>query len=524
MAKTKSPSDLAQRFYNLYPANQRSSGRFDPKSSKPFTEYKALTVEDYRKHITGEMGVGAVPIQDTDACEWAALDIDNHEQEDDIPIGPIDEKITRLKLPLVPCRSKSGGVHVYLFLTKPQPASKVRALMARWSADLGYAGCEVFPKQARLATQKKEGQDVKQLGNWINLPYLGGDETIRYAFKGGKKLTLEEFLHHAERSRVTEDEFRALLTADLSDAPPCVQKMFQQGVASGNRNEALYTITVYLRKSDPENVEKRALEANAAVFAKPLPRPEAARTVASASRPDYRYRCNEEPNRSLCDRDTCVKRKFGISKDEHELLNAVGALPLFSELRKYLTEPVRWELVIDGVKVANIPTDDLLDFRRVRELIAERLTKVVPMIKNVEWERILQPLMQTAVVIEAPDDASVTGVIRSRLVEFASKTELNKRDTPVKDRIALVRGLPIVIQQDGEACVAFRAQDFISFLKRTKSEELKGTNLWFAVRELGVGHTKVRAGDHNLNVWYMPVAEILKGKQDVEPTKFNPGL
>lgn len=518
--QTKSPSDQAARFYNLYPSNQRSSGRFDPKNGKMHTEYRGLTTEDLLKHLRGEQGMGAVPILDDDTCSWAALDFD-HDGDEDIPIAPIEAKITELKLPLLPCRSKSGGVHCYLFLAKAQPASKIRAIMSKWAQALGHAGCEVFPKQAKMAT---DGKGKKQLGNWINLPYLGSDETVRYGFKGGKKLSLEQFLTAAEKLRLGDDELAALMGSDHSNAPPCAQKMFQQGVASGNRNEALYTITVYLRKSDPDNVEKRAFDANSSVFTKPLPRPEAARTISSASRESMGYRCNEEPNRSLCDRDLCVKRKFGINRDEHELLLAKDSLPAFTELRKYKTEPIRWELIIDGMKVGNIATEDLLDFREMRRVIAERLTKVVPLIKNVEWERILQPLMASAVIIEAPDDASVTGVIRSRLIEFASKTELNKKDTPVKDRIALVRGLPIVIQQDGEPCVAFRAQDFISFLKRTKSEELKGTNLWFAIRELGVGHTKCRAGDKNLNVWYMPVTEILKEKTDAEPAKFSPGL
>jgi hypothetical protein len=514
--------DLAGRLYALFPSNQRSSGRFDPKTGKMHTKYRGPVVEDYMKHLRGELGVGAVPILDDDTCQWAALDIDNHDQEEDIPIAPIAAKIDELKLPLVACRSKSGGVHTYMFMSKPQPVVKVRALLSKWSEQLGYGGCEIFPKQAKLAPQR-DGK--KQMGNWINLPYLGPDETtLRWAFKGGKKLGVEQFMALADKVKLGDDDLTAYFMSDHSEAPPCVQKMYAKGVASGNRNEALYSFVVYLKSSDPDGYERRAFDANATVFNKPLARAEAARTIASASRPGYRYRCHEEPNRSLCDRDVCVKRKFGINKNEHQLLIAIGGMPNFTEVRKYITEPIRWEMVIDGIKVSNISTDDLLNFKRVRELIAERLTKVVPLIKNVEWERILQPLMESAVVIEAPDDASITGIIRARLIEFASKTELNQQDTLPKDRIPLLRGLPVVVRQDGEPCVVFRAQDFISYLKRNRNEELKGTNLWFAVRELGVGHTKVRAGDHSLNVWYVPISEIKKGRQDAPAAKFEPGL
>jgi hypothetical protein len=69
----------------------------------------------------------------------------------------------------------------------------------------------------------------------------------------------------------------------------------------------------------------------------------------------------------------------------------------------------------------------------------------------------------------------------------------------------------------------FRAQDFVNYLKRTKSEELKGVNLWFAVKDIGVEHKRVRAGEENINIWYIPVKQVI-AFQTAEPVEFEADL
>ena len=504
--------EVAERLMALFRSNDRSTGVFKPQSGDMATEHRAAQLEDWAAHVCGTRGVGCVPILDDGTCWWGAIDIDNHGHDEDIPIAPIDERIMSTKLPLIACRSKSGGVHCYVFMRQATPAAKLRGHLTAWASQLGYHGAEVFPKQAILRASKETGK--QQYGNWINMPYLAGNDTVRYAFRAGTKLSLPEFVELAERSRTTARELDASTILAHEQAPPCVQRMMTEGVAAGFRNEGMYNLVIYLKRAYPAECEKMAEELNAVVFAKPLPRSELKRTITSAARPDYSYRCGEEPIRSLCDRDTCVKRKFGITAEEFDSIAAISGLPEFTDLVKYMAEPVRWEFKIDGVRVTNIETPRLLEWRTIRELIADRLTRIVPMIKNQEWERILQPMMASVRIVETPDDASIAGVIRARLREFASKTDFTNRGENTEDRKALMRALPVVQKIDGDRCVVFRAQDFVQYLKRTKSEELKGVNLWFAVKDIGIQHTRMRIGDHNINVWYAPVKEVL---QDVFP-------
>lgn len=502
----------AERFLALFRPNPRSTGRFDPDSGKMHTDYEEAKIADVARHIDGDFGVGLVPILDDDTCQWAAIDIDNHGQNEDIPIGPVDEKISSLGSPLIACRSKSGGIHVYYFLEKPIPASKVRARMTEFAEKLGFPKAEIFPKQARLATPSS---GKKQLGNWINLPYLGGDDTVRYAYRNGRRLNIDEFLALAEKNRVSPESFSSQALVDHPQAPPCVQRMLMEGVGKGQRNEALYNVVVYLRKSEPDSYADRARQLNQVMFDHPLAKSESERTILSAGRPDYRYRCNEEPIRSLCDRETCAKRKFGITAGEFDDIEKVSALPEFNGLVKYVTDPVRWEFKVDGKMVTNISTAQLLDWRFVREVCAERLTKVLPMIKPQEWERLLQTMMAEARIEEVPEDASLSGIIRARMKEFASKARDLHINGNVQDRQALLRGLPIMYEADGVRQIAFRAQDFVNYLKRTKSEEMKGVNLWFATRELGLQTTKIRVSTKKtVNVWFLPYDEVVEDRPD----------
>lgn len=488
----------AARMLSLFEGNQRSSGRFDPKSGKMFTEYAALQEKDFEKHLNGAQGMGSVPIRDDDTCSWGAIDIDNHGQEDDIPIAPVDEKIILHRLPAIACRSKSGGVHIYTFFQKPRAASKVRAILARWATLLDFPKTEIFPKQARLIGEPGK----KQLGNWINLPYLGGDASNRYAFNSSKKLSLEEFLDKAEALRISDSDLAATVLSLHPQAPPCVQRMMIEGVPQGKRNEALFNATIYFKRLDEAEYENYAASFNVEAFDKPLGRVEFTRTVTSASRPDYTYRCNEEPIRSFCNRTECLKRQFGITPTESTRVEEISGLPAFTDLIKYLTEPVRWSFQMDGVRVVNVPTDVLLDWSKVRTVIAEQLTRVVPLIKNTEWDRILQPLMAGARIETVPDEAGLQGLMRERLRDFAGKI---KKANGHNDVGAILRGLPVVY----EDYVCFRAQDFVNFLKRTRTEEIKGVGLWFALMPLGVEQRRVRVDSGTVvRVWGIPIDKL----------------
>ena len=58
-------------------------------------------------------------------------------------------KVLGLNLPLIVCRSKSGGAHVFLFTKENIPASLMQSKLKEMAIILGYEGSEIFPNKQK---------------------------------------------------------------------------------------------------------------------------------------------------------------------------------------------------------------------------------------------------------------------------------------------------------------------------------------------------------------------------------------
>src|SRR5690606_14120774 len=112
------------RFMRLFRGNQRSYGRWDPnkpKAKQSLTEkdhdgFKPEVFERaFEEHLTGGVGLGVVPVRDDGTTLWGAIDLDNHGSDKDMDIRAVERKVAEKDFQLIPCRSKSGGVHLYIF-------------------------------------------------------------------------------------------------------------------------------------------------------------------------------------------------------------------------------------------------------------------------------------------------------------------------------------------------------------------------------------------------------------------------
>ena len=166
-----------KRFIRLFRGNKRSFGQWFPDNGRMKTEKIEVPPESYEGHLRGKTGVGIVPVMDNSRCYFGAIDIDAHGADESIDLVSLSNKVNQQDLPLIVCRSKSGGAHVYLFCREALPAEDVRTALTNWAVQLGYPGVEIFPKQSKL---RRTGDGDRPLGNWINLPY----------FKRGKNRSL----------------------------------------------------------------------------------------------------------------------------------------------------------------------------------------------------------------------------------------------------------------------------------------------------------------------------------------------
>ena len=507
-----------KRYLALFRGNSRSYGVWDPRKPKN-TAMQTIKEEfgyaQVLNHLEGRMGLGVVPIRDDGLSWWGAIDVDNHGQSHDLDLVTIEAKVRAEGFPLVVCRSKSGGAHLYLFGREPLRADMLKTVLTRWMSDLQIEGSDcVFPKQVKLAL---DSSGNKPLGNWINLPYFNAMETERYAIDHGKKSPFDLFLTNAENMAVTQEQLEDYFGSEHSDAPPCIRRALKEGIGEGSRNEALFHITIYNRKRNPEGAREMSHSMQGDLFDSPLPFSEADRTIRSAAKKSYGYLCKKEPWKGWCDKDACRKSKYGISESEYETLLADTKLPLFSDLTKYLnTEPVMWELKMNGVPIT-MTTEELVDYKQLRIRAMEKLHVVLPSkIKPAQWtDEILAELMLSVQIEEAPLESSPMGILSLRLDEFLRKADLTSSGEDQKDRDGLLRGMPVVQMYKAEKVIMFRSIDYEDYLKRTKTDIPRNKSLWHrANREMGVKFDRIRVKNQVISIWYVDYAQIVETKPD----------
>ncbi|MBB2818399.1 UNVERIFIED_ORG: hypothetical protein GGD59_001627 [Rhizobium esperanzae] len=158
------------------------------------------TPELWEKHLAGARPLGVSPLREDGMSRVGVIDIDLYDGGFDH--GELAGKIRREGLPLVLTRSKSGGGHVWLFASDWVPQAAMNAALTALACRLGHPGAETYPPATGL-------------GNWMNMPYLGGETSDRCGVKaGGLEMSVEEFIAVAEAARCTPTEITRLAAAE----------------------------------------------------------------------------------------------------------------------------------------------------------------------------------------------------------------------------------------------------------------------------------------------------------------------
>jgi hypothetical protein len=473
-----------------------------------------------------------VAILDDDTCWWAALDIDVHgPNKASVDLTQIEQKVTRSELPLIVCRSKSGGAHCYLFLKEATSVVTVRAQLARWAAAIGHPQCEIFPKQTTLKPPKGEAE--RPLGNWINLPYYDADQTERWAIDGGKQVTFEYFLELAEGKRTNLADFAEQAVDDYMNGPPCLQRMMDEKVEEGGRNTAMYQAAVYLKRAHPEKWRDKAAEFNKGAFVTALENREFRIICNSVAKKEYQYKCREEPCRTLCNRDLCKTREFGITDSD----TAANEIPIFENVQKIIATPIRWALTVKS-KVIEVTTPELYNYEIVRQRVGEKLHIVLPRIKAQEWDVYLREIMKN---VETRHETTLEDIVFQKLCEFLRRSRTDKTRTEAERRDDLRRGVPTIIAIDHAPTFengvlkrvepgnetwyfAFRVGDFIEYLRKKKAlpcPDHQIPTILYRVLGEDAKRDKIRIGEGKRigNIWCVPEENV--DTEEVPVKTFN---
>ena len=479
--------DGLKQAYGTYKINkQQANGK---NTGKATVVREPRTAELWEGHLSGKgQSIGIIPINEENKVKWGCIDIDQY---------PLDHKniidrIRKIKLPLVVCRSKSGGAHLFLFVDDFVPAKEMQDVLNHISAALGYGGCEVFPKQVKLFLERGD------VGNFLNLPYYDQEMGLRYAFNDdGTAATLEEFFELHAAHVQTREQLQALTVDEKPDellpkGPPCLQILAKQKISEGGRNNGLFNLGVYLRKAYPDSWEAEILTYNMQFLDPPLPLNEVNIVAKQLQKKDYAYKCKDAPISSYCNAELCRTREFGIG--------AAVAGATIANLRKYNSIPPVWFMDVNGEPL-ELDTEALMNQTQFQRACVDQLNHLPRTARKEQWEARINQLLTDMVetegaVVEVSEDASIDGQFYDYLEEFCTTLQ----QATDRDEILLRRPWT----DDEEGRTYFRLKDFEAHLRKNKFFEYKTHKIAQRLRDRNGESTVVKIKGKSVRVWVIP--------------------
>jgi hypothetical protein len=526
-----SPDDLADAFARLFSGLPRAHGRYlVPAGAAPGRRGKVegkawtskhpvnhldwvahlsgdlVTVKDGDDDLTGTLSLGVTPIRDDATCVFGAIDVDVYP----LDLPALQRDVVRLGLPLVACRTKSGGAHLYLFMTEDAPAETVRNALMGWSVLLGHPGVEVFPKQTRLAGPNDDG-------SWINLPYAGGELTVRYALDpaDAHALTAAEFVALADGTALSLHALETLepnlpagpLDDVLAGAPPCLVVLARVGFGEGHRNNALFNLGVYLRKRYGDGFKEHLESFNHLFMDPPLPAREVIATQKSLLKKDYNYRCRDQPISQVCNRQVCLGCEFGVGGGKDDPGVVLG------ELVKLETSPPTWLWDVNGARL-ELSTVELMDQRAFQARCLEVLHVWPALVKPMTWQGIVRERLGRLQLAPVPDDATREGQLWEQLGRFCTSRVVGRS----LDELLL--GKPWTGRAEGmgpeEAPrTFFRSVDLLQYLQQQRFGNLSERDLYRFLKRRMVEHHFFNLKGKGVNCWSVPALQQQTQEFDV---------
>ena len=493
-------ADFSERFMALFSGMEEAHGCYiieeNPEPGKKakgraFTKREKPTKAHWKRHLDGKETLGIIPIKSDNSCLWGAIDIDVY----DLDLATFARQIYKKKLPLFPLRSKSGGCHLAVFLKEVVPAKVLQSKLSEIAASLGYGQSEIFPKQTTVLVDKGD------LGNWLNMPYFGGDESSRYCLdQNGESMVLAVFLAAAEQGKLTEKQLLDINTAppadELEEAPPCLQSLAAQGFPQGTRNNGLFALGVYCRKAFPDTWAAVLEEFNQRYMDPPLESKEVQVIAKQLEKKDYNYKCNDQPLASFCNSAVCRMRKFGVGS---------GAIPTLANLRKIPTDQPVWFLEVNGVTL-ELVTDQLQLQNKFQKMCMDSLNVMPPKQTEKQWQTIMQTLLNNCEDLDVPPEAGLADQFNDLVYVFCSDSRLK-----AVSREDLLLGKPWSSthpRDENIQRVFFRIKDLEDFCIRNGFRHYTRSQMVSRIQAMGGESHFFNIKGRGTNVWHLPEGEV----------------
>ena len=289
----------------------------------------------------------------------------------------------------------------------------------------------------------------------------------------------------------------------MLEGPPCLQVLLEQGFPEGTRNNGLFNVGVYLKKSDPENWETEIEEYNRKYVHPPLPAQEVLTLISTLKKKDYNYKCSDEPIKSYCNVSKCRLCKFGVGGG--------NTMPTFSSLSKLDTKPPLWFLSINDKRL-ELNTEQLQNQLKFQRACMELLNMMPPRMNDRAWQNLIQTLMDSGMeVIEVSEDVTIEGQFMELLESFC--TDMAQANT--RDEILL--GKPYT--EDGKTY--FRIKDLKEYLVKHRFTDMETNRVASKLRDLKAKHKFFNIKGRGTNVWYIDEFEYREDDGGLEAKDFE---
>mgnify|MGYP003111292553 FL=1 len=466
------------RAYGVYYKGEtKENGKL---SGKAYIKKEPLEEIYYKYHLEGQdPSLGVVPIMDDSNCFWGCCDIDKYP----LDFKAIIKKLKLKKIPMSVCRSKSGGAHLFLFTKQAVSATIMRNKLYEIAAYLGYADCEIFPKQTEIKADRGD------TGNFLNLPYHGGDESMRYAMNDeGQSLSVEEFYKHYDDVVLTPKQLKEISVADesreLKDGPPCLETLMAEGFPEGTRDNALYQYAVYAKKAFPDHWQDKIAEFNHKYMDPSLSIAQVNKTIKQHEKKEYAYKCKDQPMCSHCNSNLCRQRIHGVGPDyEHK----------FGDLTKYQSDESVWFLNVDGQRL-ELTTDQLFDQSKFRKACMDNLNVLPNPMNTRDWTARIQQLLQGVEIIEMPKEVRKEGRFEQHLDNFIND----------QGKAMNIEEILIGKAWAEEGKIFFKMSSLEEYLQKKRFTEFTTTQMGARIKQIGGGDTRKRVRGKVVYMWFVP--------------------
>ena len=476
-----------------------STGEVDERGKvqvKTLTIHEPVTLKLWKEHLEGKQRIGIKPEKD-DKCKWGCIDIDPHNYKD-YNQKKIVDIIKEFKLPLIPARSKSGGLHLFLFLDDWYPVRDVIKKLHQWNNDF-FQAQEIFP-----------------MNKCLNMPYFKMNSTTEFAYNDSNTpMMIGNFIDYVKTKTISLDQLNKIKVkdyepeSDWKQYPPCCQKMISEKWSGNHRNDLLFNIGVLEMKKSDGNLSKKEitnilLDRNKQIFTTPLDEREVVNTVAnSVSKKNYNLRCNTP----LCDKEKCKFRKLGIGSQVPDLIDD------FDEIT-FIRTPTTIEFTFSfqGEKIVVNP-EDMKDEKSWRVKLLKYgifwMTLPRPRSGPSPFEMLMSTIVKKAVENEQMKFEDNIGEQRYSFLKKFFENHIEEDDfKKLKDNY-------VVLDSETNICY-FKRITFENFLGKNKV--FRSANEAFNL--LGCERLDYHPGSGEKNVWYVTMPKFVDYKSAApEPTK-----